>query len=193
MLGGYLFVSIVGWVLLGASLAAGHSTGDAGAHAIEHVDHSSSAQGVLLSARFWTYVLAFGGTTGVLLRLAAGLGEPLTLLTSLGVGLVTGAGAQLAWSRLGSTSGGTVSDNELVGQSGRLLLGAGPGAAGRVRLTVRNSSIDLIAASDELSLPANEEVLVVSVRDGVAHVVRNPAGLPAGLPARSIDKGEGQK
>jgi hypothetical protein len=43
-----------------------------------------------------------------------------------------------------------------------------------VRLTIRNASIDLIAASDDLQLPANEEVLVVSVRDGVAHVVRNP-------------------
>jgi hypothetical protein len=184
MLGGYLFASIVGWVLLGASLAGGHGTSDGGAHAtaLEHVDHATTPQSFFLSLRLWTYVLAFGGTTGVLLRLAAGLGEPLTLLTSLGVGVVTGVTAQLTWSRLGNTQGGTVRENELVGQSGRLLLGAGPKASGRVRLTVRNASIDLIAASDELTLPANEEVLVVSVRDGVAHVVRNP-----------VDKGEGNK
>jgi hypothetical protein len=189
MVGGYLFASIVGWVLLGASLAGGHGAGDGsggsggdggggggGGHgaALVHGDHATP-QSLLLSLRLWTYVLAFGGTTGVLLRLAAGLGEPLTLLTSLGVGLVTGVTAQLAWSRLGNQQGGTVRENELVGQSGRLLLSAGPKAAGRVRLTVRNSSIDLIAASDELTLPANEEVLVVAVRDGVAHVVRNPA------------------
>jgi hypothetical protein len=191
MLGGYLFASIVGWVLLGASLASGHGSGDgahaAAPHAIDHVDHASSPHAsspasLLMSLRLWTYVLAFGGTTGVLLRLAAHTDEPLTLLTSLGVGAVSGVAAQLAWSRLGSTRGGTVGEDELVGQSGRLLLGAGPGASGRVRLTVRGSSIDLIAASEELKLPANEEVLVVSVRDGVAHVVRNP-----------VDKGEGIK
>ena len=176
MLGGYLFASIVGWVLLGASLAGGHGAGHAGhATALAEVDHGASPAAILVSLRFWTYVLAFGGATGVLLRLAAGTGEPLTLLASLGVGVVSGAGAQLAWSRLASTHGGTVRDNELVGHSGRLLLAAAPNTPGRVRLTVRNASIDLIATSDELALPANEEVLVVSVRDGVAHVVRNPA------------------
>jgi membrane protein implicated in regulation of membrane protease activity len=176
MVGGYLFAAIVGWVLLGASLAGGHGAGSDGAHALalEHVDHATP-QSVLLSLRFWTYVLAFGGTTGVLLHFTAGIGEPLTLLVSTGVGLVTGVTAKLAWSRLGNARGGTVREDELVGQTGRLLLGTGPKSSGRVRLTIRNASIDLIAASDDLVLPANEEVLVVSVRDGVAHVVRNPA------------------
>jgi membrane protein implicated in regulation of membrane protease activity len=176
MLGGYLFAAIVGWVLLGASLAGGHGGASNGAHslALEHVDHATP-QSVLLSLRFWTYVLAFGGSTGVLLHFVAKTGEPLTLAVSLGVGLVTGVTAKLAWSRLGNARGGTVRDDELVGQTGRLLLAAGPQRSGRVRLTVRNASIDLIAASDDLTLAANEEVLVVSVRDGVAHVVRNPA------------------
>jgi hypothetical protein len=251
MVGGYLFASIVGWVLLGASLAGGHAGSDTGAGggdggsgaggggasgggggagggsgggggvggggggagggsgggagggsgggggagagggdggsgaghatALEQADHATPAS-LVLSLRLWTYVLAFGGTTGVLLRLAAGTHEPLTILTSLAVGLATGVTAQLTWSRLGNRQGGTVRTQELVGQSGRLLLAAGPNAAGRVRLTVRNSIIDLIAASDELTLPANEEVLVISVHDGVAHVVRNP-----------VVKGEGQK
>ncbi|MGZ3426418.1 MAG: hypothetical protein ACXVCV_07205, partial [Polyangia bacterium] len=155
MLGGYLFASIVGWVLLAASLAGGHGGHSDGAHAtaLEHVDQTTP-QSVLLSLRFWTYVLAFGGTTGVLLRFTAHTGEPLTLLVSIGVGLVTGVTAKLAWSRLGNVRGGTVRDDELVGQTGRLLLEAGPNRSGRVRLTIRNASIDLIAASEDLQLPA---------------------------------------
>jgi hypothetical protein len=172
MLGAYLFTCIVGWALLVATLVGGHDSSHS--HAIEHGDHAS-APSVLLSLRLWTYVLAFGGSTGLLLRLVAHQGEPLTVLTSAGVGLAAGVTAQLAWSRLGNARGGTVRDDELVGQTGRLLLGAGPSSSGRVRLTVRNASIDLIAASEEATLAANEEVMVVSVRDGVAHVVKNPA------------------
>lgn len=178
MLAAYLFASIVGWVLLGASLAGGHGSGDAHAGgpetAIEHAGYGA-AHAMLVSLRFWTYVLAFGGTTGVLLRWTAKTGEPLTVLTSAGVGVVCGAAAQLVWSRLSNMQGGTVRHDQLVGHTGRLLLPASPTEKGRVRLTVGNASIDLIAQCDELSLPAQEEVLVVSVREGIAHVVKNPA------------------
>lgn len=177
MLAVYLVATIVGGALLVASLATGHHAGALEAHSGGAGDpgHGGPAN-ALLSLRFWTYLIGFGGLTGLLLRLVAHTGEPFCALAALGVGALSGTSAHLVVARLaGSGRGGTVRTEELVGHTGRLLLPAAPGSASRVRLSVGGQLIDLTARSDE-TLAADDEVLVVQVREGVAQVTRNPVG-----------------
>ena len=177
MIAAYLIAMIVGGSLLASSLFFDHH----GAHAGEHAGHApggahdSSFAWLVLSLRFWTYLLAFGGAAGFALHLVAHLGEPLAGLLALGTGAASGIFASLIVRRLGSQQGGTVSKSELVYRLGTMLLPAAPGEKSRVRVTVNNQSIDLTATADE-PLAARDEVLVLEINDGVAKVARNTGG-----------------
>jgi hypothetical protein len=182
MVAAYLIAAITGGTLLIASLLTGHHGGGheldhSGAPAHDHAGHGSGIAGLVLSVRFWTYLFAFGGGTGLLLRLLAHLGEPLALLLSLGVGAASGAAVQIVMDRLSQEAGGVVASRELVYKLGTMLLPAAPGQSSRVRVTINNQTVDLIAVTDDISIAAREEVLILDVKDGVAHVTRNvPAG-----------------
>lgn len=176
----YLFSLVLGGVLLGASmLLGGHGDGHAEVH-VGHVDagnadgHDSVGgfEGFLvafLSMRFWTFFLAFFGLTGVVLD---GLGlvssTVVSAVLSVGMGLVTGLGAVLLMRRLrADDSNSAASAKDYVGKSGRVLVGFGPGQTGKVRLEVRGSSIDLMAAPiGTETFTTKEEVIVVEM-DGM--------------------------
>jgi len=172
----YLCCAIVGGALLIASLALGGHHGAADSHG-GHTDGDSASPATLLfSLRFWTYLLAFGGAVGLALRGLAGTSEPWCGLLAGGVGLASGIVAQVVMTRLGGNQrGGTVQAAELVGKTGQLLLAVGKGQSGTVRVSVGNALVDLIAVSDDETLAAREEVLIVDVKDGTATVTRNPA------------------
>ena len=139
----------------------------------------------------WTYLLAFGGLTGLLLHGVAGTPEPLTAVLSAGVGLTSGLGARWAMT-LASASGGegTVASPALVGRTGILLLPCGPGQTGQVRLTVKGSTIDLLATTaDPNGLRVGQEVLVIGANGGEARVVRagdDAAPLPSLIPISPV-------
>ncbi|HZU83142.1 MAG TPA: hypothetical protein VE987_09510, partial [Polyangiaceae bacterium] len=114
----YLAASIVGCVLLVASvLGAGHGH-DAGHDASTGGGEHASPAFALLSLRVWTYVLAFGGATGLLLRWVAPVAEPWRALLAGGVGVVAAAIARAVIGRAvrGGPSG-TVRTAELAGRS----------------------------------------------------------------------------
>jgi membrane protein implicated in regulation of membrane protease activity len=173
----YLAAAIVGVVLLVASLfgAAGHDH-DAGHDAAG--EHSSPAF-ALLSVRVWTYLLAFGGATGLLLRFVAHVDEPWRAVASLAVGAVA---AGLARTVIGRASragaSGTVKRGDLVGRTAGVVVPFGGGATGKVRVRVAGSDVDLLATTDDgaaLPLEAGEEVLILEVREGgPALVTRTP-------------------
>jgi hypothetical protein len=174
MLYAYLVSAVVGGVLLVASLVTGGHHGGG----VEH--HAENTASNLLSIRLWTYLLTFGGVTGLLLSLVGGAGATLTGVLALAVGAVAGGTAQLVIRKAGSMVGGTIKDDELVGKTGQLLLPCGKGTSGKVRLLVKGQMVDLIATTDEpKEIGAREEVLVVEVKEGNAVVARNP-----------IDRGE---
>src|SRR5262245_55726470 len=93
----YLFAAIAGAILLGVSLlcrgqdADGDGLPDHGGGEAHHEHGALGAAGSLLSLRVWTYVLAFGGLTGILLRLAARVAEPWAALLSVAVGACAAA------------------------------------------------------------------------------------------------------
>lgn len=133
----------------------------------------------LLSVQLWTYFLAFGGLTGLLLRTLAHVAEPVAGLTALGVGLGTALGARSLLRRAAEPGDpGTTQLDRLTGSSARVLIPAGAGATGKIRLEVRGQTVDLLArATDGAPLLEGSEVIVLDVREGVAEVTTDSPSL----------------
>lgn len=197
----YLFAAVAGCLLVlvsmvggahhdgsadgdGASLTGAEAHDGAGAShghpAHEGAGHAAglgAALGWLLSVQLWTYLLAFGGLTGLLLRTVAHVPEPVAGGCALAVGLISALGARAVLRRaLGSSDSGVVSHDRLVGSSAQVLIPAEPGGTGKIRLTARGQLLDLLArASDGGALPAGARVSILDMRDGTAEVVREDA------------------
>jgi membrane protein implicated in regulation of membrane protease activity len=171
----YLAAAIIGLVLLGASIFVGHD------HSAGH-DGSGDGEGspmlALLSVRVWTYLLAFAGVTGVLLRLVGHEGEPLTAIVSMVVGIVAAVMARFVIGRATREgASGTVRTQDLVGKTAGVIVPFGGGATGKVRVRVAGADVDVLATTDDGEpLARNDEVLIVEVREGgSALVTRNPS------------------
>jgi membrane protein implicated in regulation of membrane protease activity len=170
----YLAAAVVGAVLLVASLLGVGHDHDAGHDAAG--EHASPAL-ALLSVRVWTYVLAFGGATGLLLRFVAHVPEPWRALASLAVGVVA---ATLARTVIGRASragaSGTVRSSDLVGRTAGVVVPFESGATGKVRVRVAGSEVDLLATTDDGEpLAGGDEVLILELKgDGGAVVTRSP-------------------
>jgi membrane protein implicated in regulation of membrane protease activity len=167
----YVAAAIVGLVLLAASLfGAGHD------HAAGHdasTDGDASPMLALLSVRVWTYLFAFGGATGVLLRYLGHEGEPTSGIGALVVGVLAAAMARVVIGRASrSGASGTVRSTDLVGKSAAVLVPFGGEATGKVRVRVAGADVDLLATTEDgQPLDRNEEVLIVEVREGGSALV----------------------
>jgi membrane protein implicated in regulation of membrane protease activity len=177
----YVFAAIVGSVMLVASLLGGHHGIDhdmsgAGGHGDGDGDDADSFALRIFSVRVFTYLLAFGGITGALLRAVAHVTEPVAALVSLAVGAAAGVMAQSLFQRaLRSGARGTVTRVDLVGRAGDVIVPFGRGQTGKVRVHVKGGDVDLLAVTeDEAAMDARDEVLVVEIRDGNALVTRSP-------------------
>jgi membrane protein implicated in regulation of membrane protease activity len=171
----YVALAVIGLVLLGASLAGtGHD------HAFGHdaagADHASPAS-ALLSVRVWTYLLAFGGVTGVLLRTVGRVHEPKAAIGALAVGAVAAAMARAVIGRASRAgASGTMQSRDLVGKTGSVIVPFAAGATGKIRVRVAGADVDVLATAEGETLDQRDEVLVVELREGgTALVTRNPA------------------
>jgi hypothetical protein len=172
----YVAAAVVGLVLLVASLfGAGHD------HAAGHdgtTDGDASPAFALLSVRVWTYVLAFGGATGVLLRLVGHEGEPVSGIGGLAVGIAAAAMARFVIGRAARAgAAGMVQARDLVGRSAAVVVPFAGATTGKVRVRVGGADVDLLATTEDgEALGRNDEVLIVEVKEGgSALVTRNPA------------------
>ncbi len=172
----------------------GHGDGHATPGAAHHGGHAPSwAEGAsalalfLFSLQLWTYVLAFGGITGLLLRLVAHVAEPMAGLCALGVGLGTAVTARKVLRRLSAGSdSGTVDGNRLVGSTAQVLIPAQAGGTGKIRLVARGQTIDLLARMpDGASLAEGAEVLILDLKDGIAEVTADLDDRPRALPEKT--------
>lgn len=205
----YIFAFIVGGFLLGASLLLGghadHAGPDAGGGDAGGADagggevsadvsgaHVAPAaagdpQGIeslllsMLSARFWTFFAAFFGITGVILD-GFGVVESTTVAALLAIGMGLFAGLFASWLvrvMTAESSNSAVVAADYVGKTGRLLVGFGPGATGKVRVEVKGSTIDLLCtAMDEASYEPRDEVIVVEMDGTRARVARTRISAP---------------
>lgn len=170
------------------SLESGQAHGDHGHHGHDGAHGAGGGMGaigaaasVLFSLQLWTYLLAFGGVTGLLLRWLAHVGEPMAGLCALGVGLGTGFAARKVLRKMTAIGdGGTVEQEKLVGASAQVLIPAEAGRTGKIRLTARGQVIDLMArASDGKALASGVEVIIVDMKEGIAEVTTELPELPS--------------
>src|SRR5690606_8723201 len=117
-----------------------------------------------LSLRFWMFFLAFFGLTGLLLDGLDLVESPLgALIAAIGMGLVTGQGTVLVFRRLASSETSTAASSaDYIGRSGRVMVGFGAGDLGKVRLTLKGTTVDVLATTeDERPFVPGDEALVI--------------------------------
>lgn len=186
----YVFALILGGLLLGVSLLGGHHasdmhpvqldhgvmTGDASAASQDpshpHPASASSLLPQLLSIRGLTYLLAFGGGTGLLLRLLGRVGEPVAVLISLAVGVISGGLAQVIFARAARMgTEGSLTERDMLGRIATVLVPFGGKEVGKVRLQVKDTTLDLPSLSDDgREMRQQDEVVILEINDGRAVV-----------------------
>jgi hypothetical protein len=187
MLTTYLFCLVAGGLLIGASALLGGKEADVGGHGADA--HAGDADGgdahahdaghatawvPFLSMQFWTFALAFFGLTGTVFTLLDLAPLVPTLVAALGLGLGSGTAVSYTLRKLRTdrVSSG-VAQKDYVGRSGVVRLPISADSPGKVRVSVKEQVIDLIATTDEAEpLKPGEEVLVIQMNENRAQVVR---------------------
>ena len=192
----YLFAFALGGLLLLASIFLGDKDGghdadhDAEAEAgpgnpsnpgsLAHDgagDHGGFAGlfSAFLSVRFWMFFLAFFGLTGLVLDgLDIVASSTVSLVLAIGMGILTGEVTVYVFRRRAHSETSTAaSAHDYVGKSGRVLVGFGGGTLGKLRLTLKGTTVDVLATSDEdRPFAVGEEALVIQMNDTTAVVAR---------------------
>ena len=202
MLGPYIAAFLFGGILLAISLMAGghddadggdhdhgHGDADADADADAHGDaghgHESGAKDVaagtgflstFASLRFWTFFLAFGGGAGIAFTLL-GLPAIVTGVAAGVMGAVSGGFAAWAFRALGRKDlSSSLSADDWIGRTAKVTVPVSPDRPGKIFLSFENEVKELVALSAgaaDGAIGVGEEVIVVSMTDGVAKVTLN--------------------
>jgi membrane protein implicated in regulation of membrane protease activity len=197
MLYAYLFSLIVGGLLVGASVVfggghdadtgagdldagdaeTGADTSDVAGHAGGHsgaLDALGGLVAIVASVRFWTFFAAFFGLTGLVLEGLELAPRLVALPAALGLGLLSGLGVTYAFRRLArEDSNSAVGAGDYVGKTAKVLVPVSKGGLGKVRLTLRGSTVDVLAVTDEDGeIGPDDEVLVVEMDGTRARVAR---------------------
>jgi hypothetical protein len=187
----YWFALVLGAGLLLFSLVGDVDGGADGLDPGVDVDGCGGAHGYeVLSIRTITYFMFAFGAAGVLLGLA-GTGSIVRLLTSLGVGVVSGGASAAAFRWLGQTQSGQLQDDDsLVGLVGRVVVPLSMFGTGKVEVARSGREIELLARPFDQEPDQPEtwtSVVIVEIEHGMALVTpytdtlepgRNPPGLP---------------
>jgi len=184
MIYAFAFALVLGGILLGASILVGDGHGDLGGHGGDfHItgDSVDAVVGTLRSLRFWTFFLAFFGLTGVALKsLHIVDSDVLSALIAAGMGLTVGYGATWAFRVLDRReSNSMAAEDDLVGKSGRVLVAVSPGTLGKLRVTAKGSTVDLLAKSDDETFAVNDDATVIEMDGTIARIARVDGGADA--------------
>ncbi len=158
--GGVLLVQVLSGATHGADLS--HELG------ADHVDGPG-----LMSTRSVLYALFTFGFVGAALHVP-GLLEPMwAFATAVATALAAMVLVGYVFSVVGDPSAsGAAHARDAAGTRGRMLVGAGPGRRGKVRITLAGQTVDLLATSEDVVEP-NEAVTILDVQQGQARVVRD--------------------
>jgi hypothetical protein len=123
--------------------------------------------------RFWTFFAAFFGLTGLVLDGLDLATEYAALGLALGVGFAAGWAAVTVIRRLSANDTGIVAGvGDYVGKSGEMLISAGPGRLGKVRIELMGTTVDVLAESDDELIGRGEQALILEMRKDKAVVVK---------------------
>ena len=160
----YLGAVVFGVTLLAASIVLGGKDVGHGGHAHAHDDAFGWGWAPVTSLRFWVFLFAFGGGAGLALT-ALGSSELIAAGGAAGIGWASGALAVAIIRSLAKKNvSSQVGAGELVGTTGQLLLPAGPGKPGKVRIEIKGKTEDFVAnvVDDGGDLPSGSQVLIVA-------------------------------
>lgn len=178
----YLFSFVLGGVLLVASIfLTGDAEGDVdvdveaeGKATSGGIGDSLSVVAALRSLRFWTFLAAFFGLTGLVLD-GLNLAPPaltLALAVAVGVGTAGAAVTVLQWLHK-EQSGAAAESSDYLGKTARVIVAFAPGTTGKVRLELRGAEVDLLARSDdEEGFAAGDSAVIIDIDGTVARVAR---------------------
>jgi hypothetical protein len=157
-----------------ADAHAGHGGDDSHAH---HVGGEGSAfLSTFASLRFWTFFFAFAGGTGTTLTLL-GYGTVVTAVAAAVMGAVSGGFAAWAFRYLGSNQlSSSLSSEDWIGRTAKVVVPVSDTRPGKILLSFDDEVKELVALSAGASdgaIGVGEEVIVVSLHDGVARVTLN--------------------
>ena len=165
----YLLALILGGGILLVQLVAGSDH-----HDLDHGGgpHPYEGPGVL-SVRSATYGLFTFGVVGGALHVFSLARPGLALAGGLVAGALTTFFVGLTFKRLSDPAAtGEAGYHEAKGSRGRVLVACTRAGRGKIRVTLKGQQVDILATTDEESIPAGSEVTVVDVHDDVAHVAR---------------------
>ena len=176
----YLGALILGGIVLGASIVFGGDHEGPGEHHVGHPGGETvgSAESLLitfLTARFWTFFLAFFGLTGLVLGGLSLVESPiLTAVLAVVMGFGAGTLATQAIRRLSRKElSSAVQETDYVGRTGSVLVAIAKDAPGKVRLQIKGNTVDMVAMTEDGErFEPKEEVLVISVEGTAVRVAR---------------------
>ncbi len=188
----YIVSAIVAGLLILISVLSGHGGGEGTlshdfSHELAHdtgheITPQESGHGVdhagiwipFFSLRFWTYFFAAFGTIGVLLEvlnLSYGFSTFWWALAGGGVAGLTVSGLFEALKE--GESNTDIGTRDLLGLEATVLVGLDQDRKGKVRCMVKGEMIDVLAISERSDgLLAGEKVVIVSMENDIAHVMR---------------------
>lgn len=158
----------------------GHdASGDSDSHLGSDTDHADSPSGSdfwlpFFSLRFWTYAAGIFGLFGLLGTFTKIATEPTLAMVAGATGLTMGSIAAYAmrWAKLNEVNS-SVSEREMAGVTGKVLVAPRHGEPGKVRIYAKGESIDLLAVPmDGAEIEPGEEVVVVGMEGQRAMVAR---------------------
>jgi len=165
----YLIAVVLGGgSLLVQMIAGGDGHGD---HVFDHGDASHPDGPGILSTRSVIYALFTFGLVGGLLHVP-GLVQPTTaFVIAIASGLATTVAIGYLFRSLDDAgASGAARLDEVIGRTGRVLVGCARGQRGKVRVQLKGHVVDVLATTDEEHIPEGTEVVIVGVRDDVVHV-----------------------
>ena len=171
----YLIAIVLGGGSLLVQMFSGGDHGDPG-HGLDHGDTTHPDGPGILSTRSVIYALFTFGLVGGLLHIP-GVVEPRTALAvAIVSALAAGAAVGYAFQVLGHAgASGAAALDELRGRSARVLVDCARGRRGKVRVPLKGHQVDVLATTDEEQIAEGAEVVIVEVREGVAHVATRGA------------------
>ena len=145
-------------------------------HSHDHAFGDSAILSTFASLRFWTFFFAFAGGTGVPLTLL-GLPAVVVAVAALVMGGVSGGFAAWAFRYLGRNQlSSSLSADDWIGRTAKVVVPVSHERPGKILLSFDNEVKELVALSAGASdgaIAVGEEVIVVSLSDGIAKVTLN--------------------